>query len=67
MSLIISLTVASALGTLLGNLGLFWVIGMMAQKQQEAQQKKVAELQEEFLKMRQREAERMHRYAQMES
>jgi hypothetical protein len=48
-------------------MGLFWVIGHMAKKQQEAQQQELAKLQAQFLEMRQKEAERMHRYAKMES
>jgi Flp pilus assembly protein TadB len=64
MSLIISLTVASAVGTLLGNLSLFMIIGAMAERQQKKQQK---ELENAFLEMRQKETERLYRYAQMES
>lgn len=67
MSLILSLTIASAVGTLLGNMGLFWVIGAMAKRQQAAQEKELSRLQAEFLEMRQKEAERMRNYAKMES
>lgn len=66
MSLILSLTIASAVGTLLGNMGLFWVIGAMAKRQQAAQEKELSRLQAEFLEMRQKEAERMRNYAKME-
>jgi hypothetical protein len=57
---------ASALGTFLGNLGLFWVIGRMAQRQEKKQREELQKLQNEFLEMRQKEAERMKRYASME-
>ena len=58
---------ASALGTFLGNLGLFWVIGRMAQRQEKKQREELQRLQNEFLEMRQKETERMQRYAKMES
>jgi uncharacterized membrane-anchored protein YhcB (DUF1043 family) len=67
MSLIISLTVASAVGTLLGNLSLFMIIGTMAERQQKKQQKELERMQNAFLEMRQKETERLYRYAQMES
>ena len=67
MSLIISLTIASAVGTLLGNLCLLWIIGTMAKRQEQAKQKELEKLQEQFLQMRQLEIERINRYAQMES
>lgn len=67
MSLIISLTVASAVGTLLGNITLLWLIGIMAERQQRKQQKELERMQNAFLEMRQKEAERMQRYAKMES
>jgi uncharacterized membrane-anchored protein YhcB (DUF1043 family) len=67
MSLIISLTVASAVGTLLGNLSLFMIIGAMAERQQKKQQRELERMQNAFLEMRQKETERLYRYAQMES
>ena len=66
MSLIFSLTVASAVGTLLGNLSLFWIIGTMAKRQEEAKRRELENLQQQFLQMRQREIERMERYAKLE-
>ena len=58
------------LGTLLGNLTLFWAIGAMAQRQAKIQatqqREEMARLQTEFLEMRQREVERMQRYAKLE-
>jgi hypothetical protein len=66
MSLILSLTVASALGTLVGNLGLFWVIGKMAQRQEKKQLEELQKLQQGYLDMVQRENARMKKYAEME-
>jgi membrane protein YqaA with SNARE-associated domain len=57
---------ASALGTFLGNLGVFWMIGRMAQRQERKQREELQKLQNEFLEMRQKEVERMKRYASME-
>jgi flagellar motor component MotA len=67
MSLILSLTVASAVGTLLGNLSMFMIIGGMAKKQQQKHNEEVQRMQNAFLEIRQKEAERMQRYAKMES
>jgi uncharacterized protein YhhL (DUF1145 family) len=66
MSLILSLTIASALGTLVGNLGLFWVIGKMAQRQERKQLEEVQRLQQGYLEMVEREKKRMENYARME-
>jgi uncharacterized membrane protein len=66
MTLILSLTLASALGTLAGNLSLFWIIGTVAKRQERANQKKLQELQKGYLEMVRRETERMKNYAKME-
>lgn len=66
MPLILSLTVATTLGTLLGNLILLLIIGTQAKRQQQKQLEEVQRLQSEFLEMRQKEIERMQRYATME-
>jgi hypothetical protein len=66
MVLALSIGIATAVGTLLGNLGVFWVIGQMARRQEKKQREELQRLQSEFLEMRQREAERMERYAKME-
>jgi hypothetical protein len=67
MGLILGIGIASAIGTLLGNLGVFWFIGVRAQRQQKKQEKELLKLQSEFLEMRRKENERMQRYAKMES
>jgi cytidylate kinase len=67
MVLVLSIGIATAVGTFLGNLGVFWMIGKMAQRQEKKQREELQKLQNEFLEMRQRETERMQRYAKMES
>jgi hypothetical protein len=42
------------------------MIGKMAQRQEKKQREELQKLQSEFLEMRQKEAERMKRYASME-
>lgn len=66
MTLFFTVLGATALGTFSANVGLFWMLGTMAKRQQEAQQQELAKLQAQFLEMRQKEAERMQRYAKME-
>jgi hypothetical protein len=66
MVLVLSIGIATAVGTFLGNLGVFWMIGKMAQRQEKKQREELQRLQSEFLEMRQKEAERMKRYAKLE-
>jgi flagellar motor component MotA len=67
MVLVLSIGIATAVGTFLGNLGVFWMIGKMAQRQEKKQREELQRLQNEFLEMRQKETERMERYSRMES
>jgi len=66
MVLVLSIGIATVVGTFLGNLGVFWMIGKMAQRQEKKQREELQRLQSEFLEMRQKEAERMKRYAKLE-
>jgi uncharacterized protein YhhL (DUF1145 family) len=66
MSLILTLTAASALGTLIGNLSLFFVIGRMAKRQEKKQLEEMQKLQQGYLDMVEREKKRMENYAKME-
>jgi uncharacterized protein YhhL (DUF1145 family) len=66
MSLILSLTIASAVGTLLGNIGLFWIIGTMAKRQEKKQLEELQRLQQGYLEMVEKEKKRMANYAKME-
>jgi hypothetical protein len=66
MGLILSLTLASAIGTLLGNLGVFWAIGTMAKRKEKEQKEEFLKIHNEFLELRRKEVERMERYAKLE-
>lgn len=54
------------LGTFLGNVGVFWVIGTLAKRQEQKQREELQKLQQGYLEMAQRENERLQRYAKME-
>jgi len=56
----------SFLGTFLGNLGLFWIIGTMAKRQEKKQLEELQKLQQGYLEMAEREKKRMENYARME-
>ena len=66
MSLFFVIAAGAAIGTFIGNSLVFWLIGIMAQRQQEVQKKELEQLQQSFLEMRAKEQERMERYAKME-
>jgi cytidylate kinase len=66
MTLFFTILGASALGTFSANMGVFWVIGAMAKRQEKAQQAELARLQQGYLEMVERERERIERYAKME-
>ena len=66
MTLFLTILGASALGTFCGNVGLFWVIGTMAKRQEKAQKAELEKLQQGYLEMVQREKKRMENYARME-
>ena len=55
-----AVALGALVGSFLGNVGVFWVIGLMAQKAEK-------KLQEGYLEMAQRERERIENYASMES
>jgi hypothetical protein len=63
---LLAITIGSLVGTLLGNLALFWVIGKIAQNQEKEKLREVQRLQQGYLDMVQRERERLEKYAQME-
>ena len=56
----------SFLGTLFGNLGLFYIIGIVAQRKEKKQLEELQKMQQGYLEMVQRERERLEKYAQME-
>ena len=66
MTLFFTILGASALGTFSANMGLFWVIGTMAKRQEKKQLEELQKLQQGYLEMAQRERTRMENYARME-
>ena len=66
MTLFFTILGASALGTFCGNVGLFWVIGNMAKRQEKKQLEELQKLQQGYLDMVEREKKRMENYARME-
>jgi hypothetical protein len=56
----------SFLGTLLGNLSLFYIIGLVAQRKEKKQLEELQKMQQGYLEMVQRENTRMKKYAEME-
>ena len=63
----LAVAAGAAVGSFLGNTTVFWVIGMMAERNQKKQQAELEELQKGYLDMVQREQTRMENYAKMES
>ena len=63
---LLAITIGSLVGTLLGNLALFWIIGKIAQNQEKEKLREVQRLQQGYLDMVQRESARMKKYAEME-
>ncbi len=57
---------AALLGSILGNTLVFFVLGMLAKRMERKQAEELHRLQAQFLEVRQREAERMRKYAEME-
>jgi len=62
----LAIAVGSLVGTLFGNLALFWVIGKIAQNQEKEKLREIQRLQQGYLDMVQRESARMKKYAEME-
>ena len=62
----LAIAAGAAIGSFLGNTLVFWVIGMMAERNQKKQRAELVELQKSYLDMVQREQTRMEAYAKME-
>ena len=63
----LAIAAGAAIGSFLGNTAVFWVIGLMAQRNEKKQLAELQELQQGYLDMVQREQTRMQNYAKMES
>ena len=63
----LAVALGSLLGSFLGNVGVFWVIGLMAQRAEKKQLEELQKLQQGYLDMVEREKKRMENYAKMES
>jgi len=66
MTLFLTVLGACALGTFCANLSLFWLLGVLAQRQEKKQREQLRKLQEGYLEMAQRERTRLENYAKME-
>ena len=62
----LAVALGSLLGSFLGNVGVLWVIGLMAQKAEKKQLAELQKLQQGYLDMVEREKQRMENYAKME-
>jgi membrane protein YqaA with SNARE-associated domain len=62
-----AVALGALVGSFLGNVGVFWVIGLMAQRAEKKQMEELKKLQDGYLEMAQKERERIENYARMES
>jgi uncharacterized membrane-anchored protein YhcB (DUF1043 family) len=57
---------ASAIGSAVGVTVIFLIMGLLSRRLEREREKEIRKQQEAFLEMRQKEVERMQRYAEME-
>ena len=62
----IAVALGCLVGSFLGNVSVFWVIGLMAKRAEKKQLEELQKLQQGYLEMAQRERTRMENYAKME-
>jgi len=62
----LAVALGSLVGSFLGNIGVFWVLGTMAQRAEKKQLAELQKLQQGYLDMVEREKKRMENYAKME-
>jgi membrane protein DedA with SNARE-associated domain len=62
----LAVAAGSLLGSFLGNMGVFWVIGAMAQRAERKKLEELHKLQQSYLEMVERERTRLEKYAKME-
>jgi len=63
----LAVTLGALIGSFLGNVSVFMVIGAMAKKVEKKQLEELQKMQQGYLEMVQREKTRMEKYAKMES
>jgi hypothetical protein len=57
---------ATVLGSVVGNLVVFYILGAMAKKVEQQQREELERLQQGYLEMAERERQRLENYARME-
>ncbi len=62
----LAVALGSLLGSFLGNIGVFWVLGAMAKQAEKKQLEELQKLQQGYLEMVEKEKKRMANYAKME-
>lgn len=62
----IAVALGCLVGSFLGNIIVFWVLGTMAKRAEKKQLEELQKLQQDYLEMAQRERTRLENYAKME-
>lgn len=62
----IAIALGCLVGSFLGNVGVFWVIGLLAKRAEKKQLEELQRLQQGYLEMVERERNRLENYAKME-
>ena len=62
----IAVALGCLVGSFLGNVSVFWVIGLMAKRNEKKQLEELQKLQQGYLEMAERERTRLENYAKME-
>ena len=63
----LAIAAGAAIGSFLGNTAVFWVIGMMAERNQKKQRAELEAMEKSYMEVIQRERNRMEAYAKLES
>ena len=63
----LAIAAGAAIGSFLGNTAVFWVIGIMAQRNEKKQRAELEAREKSYMEVIQREQTRMKNYAKMES
>ena len=62
-----AVALGALIGSFLGNVSVFWVLGLMAKRAERKQLEQLKKLQDSYLEMAERERRRIENYARMES